>query len=74
MCVSALEAKNKVVLEFNVSSDALQNVITFLPSMKTPTVNTLFGDRGFAVKVVVPRSEVTSLLPRIKAAGGTDIL
>ena len=65
-----MEAKNKVVLEFNVSSEALQNIVTFLPSMKTPTINTLYGDRGYAVKVVVPRSDVTSLLPRIKACGG----
>ena len=72
---SALEARNKVVLEFNVTAEALPAVVKFLPSMKTPTINSLFGDQGgFAVKVVVPRGEVPQLLPKIKASGGSDIL
>jgi ATP phosphoribosyltransferase len=72
---SALEARNKVVLEFNVTAAALDSVVKFLPSMKTPTINSLFGpDGGFAVKVVVPRSDVPQLLPKIKASGGSDIL
>ncbi len=72
---SALEARNKVVLEFNVTNEALESVVKFLPSMKTPTINSLYGSQGgYAVKVVVPRADVTQLLPMIKAHGGSDIL
>jgi ATP phosphoribosyltransferase len=42
--------------------------------MRQPTVSSLNGEAGFAVKVAVPRCELTSLIPRIKGQGGTDIV
>ena len=44
-----------------------------LPSMREPTIATLHGDAGFAVKVAVRRSELPRLIPLVKNAGGSDI-
>jgi len=42
--------------------------------MRRPTVSQLAGGEGYAVKAAVPRAELPSVVPRIKAAGGTDIV
>jgi ATP phosphoribosyltransferase len=70
----AIHAKNKVFVEFNVTKELLEDVVAFLPAMKKPTINSLYGGEGFAVKAVVSRSEITTLLPKIRQHGGTDII
>ena len=45
-----LEARGQVMVKMNVSSDALDDVISKLPAMKSPTVNELFGGSGYAVE------------------------
>jgi len=42
--------------------------------MRQPTVSSLAGGEGFAVKAAVPRSDLPAVVPRIKAAGGSDII
>jgi ATP phosphoribosyltransferase-like protein len=42
--------------------------------MREPTVSPLHGAAGYAVKAAVPRAELAQVIPRIKAAGGTDIV
>jgi len=71
---SVLEARKRVMIEFNVSGDQLEGVIAMLPCMREPTVSPLHGSGGFAVKSAVPRSELTVVIPRIRAGGGTDIV
>jgi len=71
---SVLESRRRVMVEVNVSSDRLEDVVAILPCMRVPTVSTLNGDAGYAVKVAVPRAELASLIPRIKGQGGTDIV
>ena len=70
---SVLEARDRVMLEVNVGPDRLESVCAILPSMREPTIASLHGDAGFAVKVAVRRTELPRLIPRIKAAGGSDI-
>lgn len=69
-----LEARDKVLVKLNVSGDDLDKVIAIIPSMKSPTVNELFGGGGYAVETVVPKSEINILIPALKDAGATDIL
>ncbi|MHB8670060.1 MAG: ATP phosphoribosyltransferase [Acidimicrobiales bacterium] len=70
----ALEARGKVLVKLNVSSADLDAVIAILPSLKSPTVSKLFGDDGFAVETVVPKSEINVLIPALKDHGATDIV
>ena len=71
---SVLEARSRVMLEVNVGPGELEAVIAVLPCMREPTVSTLYGDSGFAVKAAVPRKQLPVLIPEIKARGGTDIV
>ena len=71
---SVLEARTRVVVELNVPLDRLEAVVAILPSMREPTVSPLHGSAGYAVKVAVPRADLPRLIPRIKAAGGCDIV
>ena len=41
-----LEARGKVLVKLNVAADRLDAVIALLPSMKSPTVNELYGGAG----------------------------
>ena len=71
---SVLEARTRVVVELNVPLDRLEAVVAILPAMREPTVSPLHGSAGYAVKVAVPRADLPRLIPRIKAAGGCDIV
>jgi ATP phosphoribosyltransferase len=71
---SVLEARRRVMVEVNVSADRLEALLEVLPCMRQPTVSTLAGEEGFAVKAAVPRSQLPDVMPRIKAAGGSDIV
>ena len=71
---SVLEARNRVMLEVNVSADKLTAVIEALPCMREPTVSSLYGDAGFAVKAAVPRDRLPLIIPEIKSRGGTDLV
>ncbi|MFG0298584.1 MAG: ATP phosphoribosyltransferase [Phycisphaerales bacterium JB047] len=71
---SVLEARVRVMLELNVSNENLARVIEVLPCMRTPTVAPMHNDTGFAVKVAVPREQLTQVIPLIKQRGGTDII
>jgi ATP phosphoribosyltransferase len=71
---SILDARNRVMLEMNVSVDNLEKIIAVLPCMRVPTVSPLYAEQGFAVKAAVKKSEVSSLIPLLKELGATDIL
>jgi ATP phosphoribosyltransferase len=69
-----LEARDKVLVKLNVGEVSLATVIERLPSMKSPTVSKLFGEDGYAVETVVPKSVINTLIPALKDAGATDII
>lgn len=71
---SVLDARKRVMIEFNVVSAKLEEVVQILPGMREPTISSLHADNGFAVKAAVPRDGLPSLIGRIKQRGGTDIL
>ncbi len=68
-----LEARERVVLEVNVPADRLEAVVSILPCLREPTIGRLAG-QGYAVKVAAPRLGLAELIPRIRAAGGSDII
>lgn len=69
-----LDARGKVLVKLNVPTDRLDAVIALLPSMKSPTVNELFGGAGYAVESVVEKRSINVLIPALSDAGATDIL
>jgi len=71
---SVLEARRRVMLEINISADDLEGLVEILPCLREPTVASLHGGAGFAVKAAIPRVDLPTLLPRIRAVGGTDIV
>jgi len=71
---SVLQARKRVMLELNVSAEALARVIEVLPCMRKPTISPLSGEQAFAVKAAVPRELLPTLIPALKARGGTDIV
>lgn len=71
---AVLDARKRVMLEVNVTADRLEAVCAALPCMREPTISPLHGQSGFAVKAAVPRADLATLVPTIKARGGTDIV
>jgi ATP phosphoribosyltransferase len=74
LVASVLEARRRVMVEVNVAEEKLSALLEVLPCMRQPTVSPLAGGDGFAVKAAVPRSQLPSVMPQIKAAGGSDIV
>jgi ATP phosphoribosyltransferase len=74
LLASVLEARQRVMLEVNASSEALARVVAVLPAMRQPTVSPLFGNGSYAVKAAVPRNQLPRIIPAVRAAGGTDVV
>jgi len=71
---SVLDARRRVMLEVNVPTERLDDVVAILPCMREPTIAPLHHDAGFAVKAAVPRADLPELIRAIKERGGTDIV
>jgi ATP phosphoribosyltransferase len=74
LITAVLEARRRVMLELNASAECLAAVVAALPAMRRPTVSPLYGNGGYAVKAAVPRDCLPTLIPAVKAAGGTDVV
>lgn len=71
---SVLDARRRVMIEVNVPRDRLEAVVSILPCMREPTIAPLHGDAGYAVKAAIPREQLATIVPRLKAQGGSDIV
>jgi ATP phosphoribosyltransferase len=71
---SVLEARRRVMVEVNAPGDKLEEVVALLPCMREATVSPLFGNSGYAVKAAVPKELLPTVIPAIKAAGGSDVV
>ena len=71
---SVLEARKRVMLELNVSSENLEKVVAILPAMNKPTVSTLHNQSGYSVRAAIKRKDMSDVIPAIKSNGGTDIV
>ncbi len=71
---SVLEARGRAMVELNVAPEDVEQVIEILPSMREPTIATLHGSSGLAVKAAVPRKDLPGLIPLLKTRGATDIV
>ncbi|MFH1306557.1 MAG: ATP phosphoribosyltransferase [Candidatus Micrarchaeota archaeon] len=71
---SALEGRERVLIEMNVPKEKLKQIIPSLPCMKSPTISKLYSGGGYAIKIAVKKQEVNLLIPLLKEKGATDIL
>lgn len=69
-----LEAREKVLVKLNVSSEQLSSVLGVLPSLRSPTISELSGGSGYAVETVVEKRIINTLIPALKDNGASDIL
>ena len=74
LLMGSLDARGRVLLKLNVPKDRLDAVIAEMPAAKSPTVNELYGDSGYAVESVVPKAGINTLIPRLLELGASDIL
>ncbi|HWB53376.1 MAG TPA: ATP phosphoribosyltransferase [Tepidisphaeraceae bacterium] len=70
----AIEGRAKVGLKMNVPMDRLEEVVSFLPSEKSPTVSQLADKQWVAVEVILEDKQERELIPRLKRAGATGII
>jgi ATP phosphoribosyltransferase len=71
---AVLDARERVMLEMNVTGERFPALVASLPAMRSPTVSPLNGNEGYAVKIAVKRRDVPEILPKLKKLGATDIV
>jgi ATP phosphoribosyltransferase len=67
-------AQRMVGLKMNVPPDCLEKVLSVLPAMRNPTVNSLAGESGYAVESVLDENVARRLIPELKRAGAEGII
>ncbi len=67
-------AQNMVGLKMNVPADCLQKVLSLLPALRNPTVNSLSDETGYAVETVLDEKIARGLIPKLKRAGAEGII
>jgi ATP phosphoribosyltransferase len=73
LLLGALRAEGKVLIKLNVAAEDLDALLELVPAMKSPTVSQL-SEGGYAIETVAEKREVNRLIPKLKAAGASDIL
>jgi len=75
LLTSVLAARQRKMVTFNLEKGHdVDDIISKLPCARIPTVSELYHGGGWAVQVAVPSKEVPSLIPAIKAWGGSDVV
>jgi len=70
---AVLSGRDRVMLEMNIPKEQFES-LAGLPAMRSPTVASLYGDAGFAVKIAVNKNEVPEIIPKLKKLGALDIV
>jgi ATP phosphoribosyltransferase len=70
----SLQALGKVGLKLNVSRENLGHVVLLLPSLKAPTISSLYSEEWFAVETIVSAGIVRDLIPVLQDAGAEGII
>jgi len=78
LLLGAVEADGKVGIKLNVPERRLKELMGVLPAMKRPTISKLWSADGsdpwWAVETVIEERDVKALIPKLKDAGGQDII
>jgi ATP phosphoribosyltransferase len=71
---AAIESETKVGLLCNVKNQDLDEVLKILPSMKSPTVNSLADKEWNAVSTIIEESKARDIIIALKQVGAADII
>jgi ATP phosphoribosyltransferase len=69
---SVLDAKDSVLVMFNIDGDKRDKILKIVPSLKRPTISPLFGSNAFAITAVINKKEVNSVMIKALQAGAED--
>ncbi len=70
----ALRGDKLVGLKMNVPENALETVVSLLPSLNAPTVAPLYQSEWFSVETVVDSDVVRDLIPKLLQSGAEGII
>ena len=70
----ALRAESMVGLKMNVPEECLDDVISVLPSLTSPTVAGLYKSKWFSVETVVAETTVREIVPRLISMGADGVV
>jgi ATP phosphoribosyltransferase len=70
----AMQADSKVGLKMNAPRAALEEIISILPAMRTPTVSQLSDENWIALEIIAEEKQVRDLIPNLQKAGATAII
>jgi len=70
----AIIARSKVGLKLNVREKHLEDVLSQLPALQTPTVSPLSEKGWFAVETVLDETVARELIPELKRSGAQGII
>ncbi len=74
LLTGALNADALVGLKMNVARESLSAVVAQLPSLKRPTVSSLYDEGWAAVEIIIEEKQARDLIPRLKRAGAEGIV
>lgn len=69
-----LNARNYVLLDYNVRRDLLDQAVRYTPGISSPTISSLQDSNWFAVRAMCKRSEVHGVVDNLHALGAEGIL
>lgn len=71
---SVISAENKSYVMFNISKKILDKIIDQIPCMRAPTIVKTSDENIVSVQTVVPTSDISRTITKLKNFGTTDIL
>jgi ATP phosphoribosyltransferase len=74
LLIGSLQAMDKVGIKLNVSKENLGKVMSLLPSLKAPTISSLYSEEWFAIESVIDTGIVRDLIPVLLEAGAQGII
>jgi ATP phosphoribosyltransferase len=74
LLTGSLLAMGKVGLKMNVAKENLAKVMSLLPSLKAPTVSSLYSEEWFAIETIADAGIVRDLIPILLEAGAQGII
>jgi ATP phosphoribosyltransferase len=70
----ALRAENMVGLKMNIPKERLDDIISSLPSITSPTMANLFQSNWVSVEVMIHKEKVRELIPQLIRQGAKGII
>ena len=70
----ALSAENMVGIKMNVPDTKLDQIVSLLPSLNSPTISQLYKSKWFSVETVVAETIVREIIPKLINAGADGII